>query len=187
MKVRKMKKVGPVQDLEGGAFPVVLGLQREEGHGNEVRAAARATSTRAAARATVTRAAARATSTRAAARATATHAAARATAMRAAGRGTATWRVRVQLGGHGEGGHVSMVMYFRPRRMSSPSRLVGGLVGPQERGWPCRAVTGLLQQRKLAKKTPKEKVIKHIRIPTRRCQRVLWRVRRRSSAEASAV
>jgi len=68
----------------------------------------------------------------------------------AAARGTATWRVQLQ--GHGKVGHVSVVMSFRPRCTSSPSWSVVGPGGPQGRGWPCHAVTGLLQKEEVSKK-----------------------------------
>jgi hypothetical protein len=63
-------------------------------------------------------------------------------------RGTATWHVQLQ--GHGEAGHVSIIMSFRPRHTSSPLQLVVGPGGPQGRGRSCHVVTGLLQKRKLA-------------------------------------
>jgi hypothetical protein len=52
-----------------------------------------------------------------------------------------TWCARLQ--GHSKAGHVSIVMSFRPHCASSPLQLVVGSGGPQGKGWPCRAVTGL--------------------------------------------
>jgi hypothetical protein len=94
----------------------------------------------------------------------------------AAMRGTVTWHMQLQ--GHGEAGHVSIVMSFCPCHPSSLLQSVVGSSGPQERGWLCHAVTGLLQKRKLAKKM-KEKIIKHTRktppapVPIPICSRLL--------------